>query len=592
MASSSVLWTLVVIGLMSPLAAADVGFPLHRRSMSSSSFSSSLALVDGENFTTSELVSLACLQGTLAQAQAVLYLLPPSSSLLVREPVGYHRLSVTPGSSRACYKLYLAAIVKAHNVTVLDVSEQLPKTKNGTFGKAIGFIRQLVTNLWANTTNAGAASWGYVHANGSSPESVAVGVMMCAQQGPGCLLASTASEVAELEAIGIGKIETSVGKTIRQYLMVDDGVRMSSNEIAVLQDPTKFPALVDVVAATQGVVWFDALNDLDISLSVLGHLAPPSVVMGWGVDELHTVEMLSTFASGILAADWAWNTATLSSYPMLSLLPPPDDVFAASSVSEKSLPRAAAVDNRHVVSFVTTDGDNVQWLLNGFLESTWYGSPARGKCPITWTISPSLAWISPSTFSIITSTATPNDTFITSVSGYSYSYPSLIPALQLAASVNTTFEAMQSAGLEMLNVLDQPTGVAAAEDVAANFFSTPTGISPVSTVLYYPYSFYCALNGSMRVWQTHPKERQLFASGRFCLWSPQFYNVSTLVTELQKQPQDPTIPAGYSIVPVNVWSHGVEDVWSVVQQLDPARFRVVGLEELSSIAKDRLVESE
>jgi hypothetical protein len=538
--------------------------------------SSVLIMLDGNSFSTSESVSLACLQGTLAQAQAMLYLLPPGEGRSLLRSKGQFASSgkfVAPDTTRALYRDYLDGISKVHKVTVLTP----PTATNDSFVDAVSFIQKTVQSMWQNTSFKEDLTWQYVRTNGSSPDSVAVGVMTCAQNGPGCLLASDARQLAALQALGFGEAASTVTKTIREYLMVDDGVRLSSKELAILQDPTKFPALVDVVAATGGSMWFDTLQDIDLSIAVLSHLAAPSVVLGWGVDEDDTVQMLSEFTSGIIAADWALNTATLSSYPMPSKKCPftPRPPEGETTADEES-------DNRHVVAFVMTDGDNVQWLLNGFLEPAWFGSHDRGKSPISWTMSPSLAWISPVTYSLIMNSATINDSFIGSVSGYSYNYPSLIPSWNLAASVNLSQTALEDLGLSVINILDQPSTLLPAEKIATNF---ALGSERLKTVLYYPYEFYCALNGAMSV---SPDRSTVFASGRFCLWSPQFYNVSSLVAELQKQPQDPTIVQGYSVVPVNVWSHNTSDVWAVAQQLDAAKFRVVGIEELAEIARKRL----
>ena len=57
---------------------------------------------------------------------------------------------------------------------------------------------------------------------------------------------------------------------------------------------------------------------------------------------------------------------------------------------------------KHTVTFLMTDGDNIQWLLSGFASGpAWFGSPDRGKVAMGWTISPALAELAPNVMGYI-----------------------------------------------------------------------------------------------------------------------------------------------------------------------------------------------
>jgi hypothetical protein len=58
------------------------------------------------------------------------------------------------------------------------------------------------------------------------------------------------------------------------------------------------------------------------------------------------------------ASDWAQNLATLTNFDI--------DSFTQIGGGDGSI---ATIQNTHTVTFVMTDGDNIQWLLNDFTTS-------------------------------------------------------------------------------------------------------------------------------------------------------------------------------------------------------------------------------
>lgn len=78
-------------------------------------------------------------------------------------------------------------------------------------------------------------------------------------------------------------------------------------------------------------------------------------------------------------------------------------------------------------------------------------------------------------------------------------------------------------------------------------------------VLLYQGDCYAALNGSVASVHGWP-----VVGARFPLWSPQGMGPAELARAVLRMPRDPTSPAGYSLVPVHVWSHTVANVVQTV----------------------------
>jgi len=56
-------------------------------------------------------------------------------------------------------------------------------------------------------------------------------------------------------------------------------------------------------------------------------------------------------------------------------------------------------------------------------------------------------------------------------------------------------------------------------------------------------------------------------SGRYQLWTGTFESPQSLLAKLLQQAPDPTTAAGYSLVPVHVWTNNVTEVAWVASQL-------------------------
>ncbi|GIV21741.1 MAG: hypothetical protein KatS3mg023_3492 [Armatimonadota bacterium] len=79
-------------------------------------------------------------------------------------------------------------------------------------------------------------------------------------------------------------------------------------------------------------------------------------------------------------------------------------------------------DDKVYVSFILSDGDNLPVLTTHNFPQLWR-DPLRGTIPIGWTISPAAGWLIPAVVDYYYETSTPQDYWLTAVSGLGYTYP-------------------------------------------------------------------------------------------------------------------------------------------------------------------------
>lgn len=174
------------------------------------------------------------------------------------------------------------------------------------------------------------------------------------------------------------------------------------------QDPKK-PHARDLAIAHKAFTFFG--NDAP-ARDVLSWLEPLSPVIGWnGGDEFETTDLSSRFGHIQTATDWCMNLPVL---------------MAGSEnwtpTKQSSTPAINSNPTKNGVSFVITDGDNVQWLQGNFFRHPHYwGNPKRGTIPFGWSVCfAQLAQLAPQTIDYAYETRTSKDSFIEWGGGYYY----------------------------------------------------------------------------------------------------------------------------------------------------------------------------
>jgi len=363
---------------------------------------------------------------------------------------------------------------------------------------------------------------------------------------------------------------------------VKSGLKFSPH-VSVLQQPGAPVPLADLSVRCGALTWF---GDGDCKTSPLATEAlsvltsGDSIVIGWGGgddpewDCVHAATVQG--AMGVIAADWAVNLGVMMDSSDPARLPAPSTKMLKNS--EPS--------GKHTVSFVMSDGDNVQWVLNDWSQpkggNDWWSSESRGDVKLGWTFNPTLATVAKPVFVTIFGGKTDNDEFIAGPSGAGYSFPNDFSDDAFEAFAIETEYQMSAAGLSIVNVL--------ADEGKIEEMGPLLRQDGIEAVFLYEYNGYSELEGKIGFVEGKP-----VIGGRFNLWSPDFYNVDSLVGALKGLPNldDATSMDGYSIIPVHAWSHNVTDVVRAVKILeDDGRFDVVLPSELVARVNEFVVREE
>lgn len=248
-----------------------------------------------------------------------------------------------------------------------------------------------------------------------------------------------------------------------------------------VQDPKK-PHARDLAIAHRAFTMYGGDEPLQDALQWLEPLSP---ILGWnGGDEFETTKLSTVYGHIQTATDWCMNLPVL---------------MAGSS--EAKLPRAKALDPasidwtdaRSAISFVETDGDNVQWLEGSFFRnSSYWASPDRGRFPFGWSCCfTHLAQLCPPAIEYAFESRTPNDSFVEWGGGYYY--PDLFGLERadrwglLARHARRTWEQMQRTGTRIIgfNVakLDSADALRAYQTIAGEC----DGLLAILVFQYAPY---------------------------------------------------------------------------------------------------------
>ncbi len=309
---------------------------------------------------------------------------------------------------------------------------------------------------------------------------------------------------------------------------------------------------------------------------IMRELTPASVIFGWCQYEVKFTESASRFGHTVIPSDHSYNLSLLSCFDAT------DEMF------DTSFPENIKLDpEKHYVTIVYSDGDNAQWISNGFSEyHTWQGY--NSDVPVNWTFCPILSELSQVDVKR-TFEASADTTFITGPSGGGYSRISKMSSTELEAFSDYTASIMLKSGLNIITLLDKINGNSFHKSMEKrlSYFSRYDNIE--GGILQLDPDRYAA--GAGRVYFSADKP---FVSVGFSLWHPSG-NADEVTKEWLKEQADiinskqadiNTIN-GYTVINVHPWTVGPDDLQYFISQLSDS-IEVLKTEDFLAAVKENI----
>lgn len=306
----------------------------------------------------------------------------------------------------------------------------------------------------------------------------------------------------------------------------------SAQGIAVEQTEGFNEFLRDFAIMKNAFTYYD--DQSSFRTQVAQKFGPQAMIYGWGTDEYKWVDGISQGGACGIPADWAINFSAM----------------AAAKVRvpqrNKRYPVPAQAGER-IVCFVMTDGDNIQWMANGFVTDTGHwASEHRGDFNMTWEMAPVLADMAPRALRYFYNNASRGenmDDFVCGPSGMGYTFPSKRPDRR--AYAEQTGAAMDRANLKVISLLDSGGDMTETAEI----LEQPN----VMGIFYKDYVPYNKFAG-----QTFWHQGKPCMSYRYLLWEAEGkpeWSINGVSNAISALPADPVNNINsYALVNVHAWS--------------------------------------
>ena len=322
----------------------------------------------------------------------------------------------------------------------------------------------------------------------------------------------------------------------------------------------KFIPLRDYAILSKSLIFYEEdVNDSSFREKILNSMDEGGRILGWGPDEHTNVSITSKYGIDMIAADWAYNLSVLSSYK-------------CSPQSQKIDNDFKQEDGVHYVTFIMSDGDNMQWMLgSNFTMRNWFASPYRGNFNLGWSISPAIYNLAPTVFNKYYQSANSlnyKDYFVVPASGSGYMYPSKYPYEKLGDYTKKLNDYMAQVDEKYVLILDDEAFY------KKDLWDKYTCNSNIDALLYLNYNKNNAYDGKI-IWSNNKP----IISCRDLLWSgledenQLITNINTRINSGYTNIKDPN---SYTFVYVHVWSNPMDNVNYVVNKLNSnSKVRIV-----------------
>lgn len=429
--------------------------------------------------------------------------------------------------------------------------------------EARGVRTEKIDDPWEIVDRLKAYIEGYILCSAKDASTNAANSLVSLYRAP----AADESLTDKLDAMGLSMTLDVRGKDDR-WVLVHYGDQLS-RDILFEQKSALIPALRDYAVATGAFVFFD--GNSSFRKKVTRWISSDAPVFGWGdprKGEHQFVGMSSHRDLYTIPADHARNLSVFSGFDSMDL----EQAERMSSPVE---------ENVHYVSFLMSDGDNIQWMLGDlYSDSRWWGSDKRGSFPMGWAVSPMMLHVAPTVLERYYSEASAGeypDHFVVGPSGNGYLYPSMYSPASLRIHTERLNERMARADLGIVEIIDFKSLN------KSEIWDTYTEQKNIDALFYLEYSNHKAHEGKI-LWSNGKP----IITPREMLWEGlKGCDEESVIGNLNNHKKDPSSPDGYSLVLVHAWSNGMDNIKNVIDSLD-SDVKVVAPDELVRLINENV----
>jgi hypothetical protein len=385
------------------------------------------------------------------------------------------------------------------------------------------------------------ANGNYIRYNVTNANSLSVATSLC---GPLNAVAIDASIELQAKLFGLTNMLLDVSARDEAWAWTNYNALFSRGNVVEQQEYLAYH-LRDYATLANAFTFFD--GNSAFRTFIMKSMDPDAACLGWGDASFGEDRFITNSSlAGVftIASDYALDLSTLSS-------------VRDPTVQQHTYRPAPPLANVHYVTFVVTDGDNVQWNINGY--PAYFNHPAHGAFDMGWALAPSLADLGPSVprwFYDHSSNGPNHDFFVAGVSGSGYFYPSKYPAADMSLNVQKLNDFMARTDLNIVQLLDFNSFTRL--DVWDKYLAQPC----VDSLFYMEYAPYNGAHGAVEF----SANGKPIVAAREMLWAG-LEEETNVIANINSAPRDPSSPSGYTMVAVHVWDKSLGNVQQVVTNL-------------------------
>ncbi len=317
------------------------------------------------------------------------------------------------------------------------------------------------------------------------------------------------------------------------------------NNNGVMQQRSSLIYQRDYAIACQYMTFYvggNSLDDIKLRNDIHNWVKDDAPIFGWGPghEDSH-VGIASTQGQFTIPSDWARNMTVLAGNFGIETLTQPNEV-------EEIIPE----EGKHYVSFIRSDGDNVQTWYNYFPFEQGDLAAERGEFKMGWSVQPSLIDLGQTVLKNAYDNADKNDSFVCAVSGHGYIYPQQYPELALRDFTSRLGMYLRKTDLSVVQILDG--------DMNDKVIEAYSKIPELTGGIYMYGDKYSGGKGSV-CWSDNGKP---FIAFRESLWDT---NAEVVASRINGYEKDYTSIEGYTMVNLHPWSMDYNDIKDVVALL-------------------------